>query len=83
MSVTFNEEPQMARTVSSAPTGLYALVMRWGFAKDEKQALIVLLVVAAGCLVLAGIALLNGNSTTTVSPNEYTERAQSQQTVPR
>lgn len=83
MSVTFNEEPQAVRTATVGPTGLYALVIRWGFAKDEKQALVVLLVMAGACLVLAGLALFNGDSTATVPPDEYAERARSQQNVPR
>lgn len=83
MSVTFDEEQQITRASPTGVSGLYALVIRWGFAKDQKQAVVVLVAIAAGCILLAGIALFNGKSTITVTPDEYAERAQSQDTVPR
>ncbi len=83
MSVTFDEEQQIARVPQTGVSGLYALVIRWGFAKDEKQAVIVLVAIAVGCVLLAGIALFNGKSSATISPDEYAERAKSQDTAPR
>ncbi len=83
MSVTFDEEQQIARVPQTGVSGLYALVIRWGFAKDEKQAVIVLVAIAVGCVLLTGIALFSGKSTTTISPAEYAERARSQDTAPR
>lgn len=60
MSVTFDEEQQITRTpISTSASGLYALVIRWGFAKDEKQANIVLFIAAASLILLAfGVWLL-------------------------
>jgi hypothetical protein len=83
MSVTFDEEQQITRVPQTGVSGLYALVIRWGFAKNEKQAVTVLLVVAAACVVLAGFALFSGKGSTTVPPDEYAERARSQDTAPR
>ena len=56
MSVTFDEEQQIARTPQTGVSGLYALVIRWGFAKDEKQAGMVLLI-AIGTLLLGIIGI--------------------------
>lgn len=83
MSVTFDEEQQITRVPQTGVSGLYALVIRWGFAKDEKQAVVVLVAITVGCVLLAGIALFSGRSTTTISPDEYAERARGQDTAPR
>ena len=64
MSITFEEEQRYAKRDITAPArGLYGLMMRWGFAKDQKQAEIALIVLAAiALLVAAGIWLLAGTS---------------------
>lgn len=53
MNVTFEEEQTLAPTVSRSTQvrGLYALVIRWGLAKDEREASIALIIIAA----LAGL----------------------------
>lgn len=65
MNVTFEEEQRYAKRDAAAPArGLYGLMMRWGFAKDQKQAEIALIVLAAiALLVAAGIWLLAGTNT--------------------
>ena len=50
MSVTFDEEQQITRAPQSRASGLYGLVIRWGFAKNEKGASAVLLV-ATGIMI--------------------------------
>lgn len=56
MSVTFDEEQQIARVPRTGVSGLYGLVIRWGFAKDEKGASTVLLV-ATGVMIVFVIGL--------------------------
>lgn len=56
MSVTFDEEQQIVRTPQTGVSGLYALVIRWGFAKDEKQASMVLLI-ATVVMILAIVSI--------------------------
>lgn len=51
MSVTFDEEQQIARVPQTSTSGLYGLVIRWGFAKDAKGATTVLLVTAGVMIV--------------------------------
>ena len=62
MNVTFEEEALAPRTQSMPRVrGLYALMIRWGFAKDGKQAEIALIVVIVSAFVLAiGIWMMGG-----------------------
>ena len=56
MSVTFDEEQQLVKVPQAGVSGLYGLVIRWGFAKDEKGATTVLLI-AAGVMIVFVIGL--------------------------
>ena len=48
------QEPQYAQSPSSAgPSGITGLITRWGLAKDERQAKIVLLIIAVLAVVVA------------------------------
>ena len=55
--VSFNEEPQYAfRTLAGTPStssGLFALVQKWGLAKDAQEAKTVLLVLTAVFVLIA------------------------------
>jgi len=72
MSVTFDEEQQLARTAQTGVSGLYGLVIRWGFAKDEKSAGVVL-GSAAGLLLIIAVSLFvfAPGSRSKISPQEY------------
>lgn len=72
MSVTFDEEQQLARTPQTGVSGLYGLVIRWGFAKDEKSAGMVLGIAASLFLIVAvSLFVFAPGSRNTVSPQEY------------
>ena len=67
MSVTFDEEQQITRAPQSRASGLYGLVIRWGFAKNEKGASAVLLV-ATGIMIVLIIGLWAMSSRTPTGP---------------
>lgn len=72
MSVTFDEEQQIARRSPTGVSGLYALVIRWGFAKDEKSAGMVLSITAASLVILAiSIWVFAPGSKNQISNEEY------------
>lgn len=67
MSVTFDEEQQIVPVSRTGASGLYGLVIRWGFAKDEKSATTVLLV-TTGIMVVLIIGLWVTSSRTPTGP---------------
>ena len=76
MNVVFNEEQAYGRTVARTPRGLFALVIGWGLAKDEKSATTVLLILFGITLILAvGVIVLASPSKQAVSPEKYADPA--------
>jgi hypothetical protein len=72
MSVTFDEEQQVVRTPQTAVSGLYGLVIRWGFAKDAKGASMVLMIAAVSLAVFAiGLLVFGSGSSNTITAEEY------------
>lgn len=70
--VTFNEEQFTARRAQTALSGLTAWVIAQGFAKDEKGANTLMLMVAGVAVLIAIIApmILGGSGGETLSPEE-------------
>lgn len=59
MSVQFEEEQQLSRTpMQSSAKGITALLISWGFAKDEKSAQTILLITVVVCIVIIGAVWL-------------------------
>lgn len=72
MSVTFDEEQQIARVPQTNVSGLYGLVIRWGFAKDAKSASMVLTITAVSLAVLAiGLLVFGPGSRNNITAEEY------------
>lgn len=76
MSVTFDEEQTVARVPQTGVSGLYALVIRWGFAKDEKSAGVVLLVAASVMLASIIVIWITGSGTSQGPTHEELIRMQ-------
>lgn len=72
MSVTFDEEQQIVNVPQTGASGLYGLVIRWGFAKDARSAGMVLMITAASLAVLAiGLLVFGPGSGNTITAEEY------------
>jgi len=72
MSVTFNEEQQITRVPQPQVSGLYGLVIRWGFAKDAKSASTVLIITSICLGVLAiGVVIFAPTSGNRITTEEY------------
>lgn len=80
-TLSFDEEQVHTSTSASRPSGLLALLMRWGLAKDERQAGVVLVVLALGMLGLAGFILVSAQpSPESLTPAETLEDSKGQDT---
>ncbi|MES2931726.1 MAG: hypothetical protein V4682_03460 [Patescibacteria group bacterium] len=72
MNIVFDEEQQLVRVRQTKVSGLYGLIIRWGFAKDQRSAGMVL-AIAAGCMILLALGIVvfapgNGGD---ISQQEY------------